>query len=68
MTPWQIFLDARQIVVENRDAVSRALATSFDGKCTVADALIAASAAVAGCASVVSLDHGAVRAVMKLLA
>ena len=61
-------LGARQIVVENRDAVSRALATSFDGKCTFADALIAASAAVAGCTSVVSFDRGAARAGMKLLA
>ena len=61
-------LGARQIVVENRDAVSRALATSSDGRCTFADALIAASAAVAGCTSVVSFDHGAVRAGMKLLA
>ena len=61
-------LGARQIVVENRDAVSRALATSFDGKCTFADALIAASAAIAGCTSVVSFDRSAARAGMKLLA
>ncbi len=62
------FLGAKQIVVENRDAVSRALATSAEGKCTFADALIAASATVAGCTSVVSFDHGAVRAGTKLLA
>jgi predicted nucleic-acid-binding protein len=60
-------LATSQIVVENRAAVARALTLSRTGNCALADALIAASAEVAGCTAVVSFDRGAVRAGMKLL-
>ena len=60
-------LGTSQIVVENRDAVTSALAKTHANKCAFADALIAASAEGAGCASVVSFDRGAVRAGMTLL-
>ena len=60
-------LGTSQFVVENRDAVTHALAKTQDNNCAFADALIAASAVGAGCASVVSFDRGAVRAGMTLL-
>jgi predicted nucleic-acid-binding protein len=60
-------LATSQIVVENRAAVARALTISRGGNCAFADALIAASAEVAGCMTIVSFDRGAVRAGMKLL-
>ena len=60
-------LGTSQIVIENRTAVTRALTTSRDGNCAFTDALIAASAAGAGCTKVVSFDRGAVRAGMTLL-
>ena len=60
-------LGTSRIVVENRDAVTQALAKTHDNNCAIADALIAASADGAGCASVVSFDRGAVRAGMTLL-
>ena len=60
-------LGTGQIVVENRDAVTHALAKAHDDHCAFADALIAASAEAAGCASIVGFDRGAVRAGMTLL-
>ena len=42
-------LGSRTIVVENRDAVARALSTCETKACGFADAVIAASAASAGC-------------------
>lgn len=56
-----------QIEVENRAAVTRALTLSRSGNCAFPDALISASAEVAGCTTVVSFDRGAVRAGMSLL-
>jgi predicted nucleic-acid-binding protein len=55
-------LGSRSIVVENRDAVARALAISKQNACGFADAIIAASALNAGCAKLISFDRGAVRA------
>lgn len=60
-------LGSSQIVVENRDAVTRALATASGSNCAFADALIAASAGAEGCSSTVRFDRGAVRAGMTLL-
>lgn len=60
-------LASRSIVVENRDAVARALARCATNGCSFADALVAASAASAGCDHTVSFDRGAVRAGMTLL-
>lgn len=60
-------LGTRQIVVENRTAVSRALTTGATNGSGFADALIAASAAAAGCQKTVSFDRRAVRAGMTVL-
>ena len=60
-------LGTSQIIVENRTAVTRALNTSRDGNSSLADALIAASAADAGCTHTVTFDRGAMRAGMTLL-
>jgi len=60
-------LGARRVVVENRAVVMRALAISRGDNCAFADALIAASAANAGCTATVSFDRGAMRAGMTLL-
>lgn len=60
-------LDARQLVVENRAAVARALAAYKAGGVDFADALIAQCAKAAGCDKVVSFDRGAVSAGMELL-
>jgi predicted nucleic-acid-binding protein len=60
-------LGTRQIVVENRAAVSRALTASLGNNCAFTDALIAACAVGAGCTKVVSFDRGAARAGMTLL-
>lgn len=55
-------LRSRDIVVENRDVVTRALALSRQNSCGFADAIIAASAFNAGCGKVISFDRGAVHA------
>jgi predicted nucleic-acid-binding protein len=60
-------LGSRAIVVENRDVVARALAILKQDSCGFADAIIAASALNAGCSKVISFDHGAVRAGMRLV-
>jgi predicted nucleic-acid-binding protein len=57
-------LGSRSIVIENRDVVARALATSKKNACGFADAIIAASALNAGCDKILSFDVGAVRAGM----
>jgi predicted nucleic-acid-binding protein len=60
-------LGAGQIVIESRAAVIQALMLASKNGGAFADSLIAASAVVAGCSSVVSFDRGAVRAGMTLL-
>ena len=60
-------LGSRDIVVENRDVVTRALALSRQNSCGFADAIIAASAFNAGCDKVFSFDRGAVHAGMSLV-
>ena len=60
-------LGSRDIVVENRDVVTRALAHSRQSSCGFADAIIAASAFNAGCDKVISFDRGAVHAGMSLV-
>lgn len=60
-------LGSRDIVVENRDVVTRALALSRKNSCGFADAIIAASALNAGCDKVISFDRGAVHAGMSLV-
>jgi predicted nucleic-acid-binding protein len=60
-------LGSRSIVVENRDVVARALATSEKNSAGFADAIIAASALNAGCNKIVSFDRRAVRAGMSLV-
>lgn len=60
-------LESRAIVVENRDAITRALALSRQNFCGFADAIIAASAFNAGCDKVISFDRGAVHAGMTLV-
>lgn len=60
-------LGSRSIVVENRDVVARALATSEKNSAGFADAIIVASALNAGCTKIVSFDRRAVRAGMSLV-
>lgn len=60
-------LGCRNIVVENRDVVAHALATSAKNSCGFADAIVAASAWNAGCNKIVSFDRKAVRAGMILV-
>jgi len=60
-------LGSRDIVVESRDVVTRALALSRQSSCEFADAIIAASAFNAGCDKVISFDRGAVHAGMSLV-
>jgi predicted nucleic-acid-binding protein len=60
-------LDARQLVIENRGAVTQALGACTTSGADFADALIAQCARAAGCDKVVSFDRGAVRAGMELL-
>jgi predicted nucleic-acid-binding protein len=61
-------LGSPSIVVQHRDVVSSAveLAATYGG--SLPDAIIAASAADAGCTRVVTFDRGAVAAGMTLLA
>lgn len=60
-------LDARQLVVENRAVVARALARLRDEAGDIADALVAECAAQAGCTRTVTFDKGAARMGMTLL-
>lgn len=60
-------LGSRNIVVENRDVVARALNIAEKDSCGFADAIIAASALNAGCNKILSFDRGAVRAGMTLI-
>lgn len=60
-------LDARQLVVENRGVVTRALARLADEHGDIADALIAECALHAGCARTVTFDKTAARLGMTLL-
>ena len=57
-------MGSRSIVIENRDVVARAVATSKKNACGFADAIIAASALNAGCYKLLSCDGEAVRAGM----
>ena len=58
-------LDARQLVIENRSAVTRALARTKSDD--IADGLIAEVAIQAGCTRIVSFDRKAARSGMTLL-
>ncbi|MEM7218209.1 MAG: type II toxin-antitoxin system VapC family toxin [Pseudomonadota bacterium] len=60
-------LQSPDIVIEERDVVSRALATARRESCGLTDALVAASAAASGCQKIVSFDRAAVGAGMTLL-
>jgi predicted nucleic-acid-binding protein len=60
-------LDTRQLAVENRALVARALARAVDGGADLADALIAECAAGAGCRRMVTFDKAAAKAGMALL-
>jgi predicted nucleic-acid-binding protein len=60
-------LGSRCIVVESRDVVARALAVCASDGCGFADAVIAASAANAGCDRILTFDRGAVSAGMPLM-
>jgi len=60
-------LASRNIVIEDRNVVARAVAVSERSGAGFPDALIAMSAASAGCDEVVTFDRGAVRAGMLLL-
>ena len=59
-------LDTRQLVIERRAAVARALARTGAGN--FADALIADAAMEAGCSRMVTFDRKAARLGMTLLA
>ena len=58
-------LDARQLVVENRGAVTRALVRTQSED--IADGLIAEIAVQAGCTRIVTFDRKAARSGMTLL-
>jgi predicted nucleic-acid-binding protein len=60
-------LAARQLVVEQRALVARALARLGEKAGDLADALIAESAAEAGCARTVTFDRAGTRLGMELL-
>lgn len=60
-------LDARQLSVESRPLVARALARVADSGADLADALIAECAVNAGCERVVTFDKSAAKAGMSLL-
>jgi predicted nucleic-acid-binding protein len=60
-------LAARQLVVEQRALVARALARLGDKAGDLADALIAEGAAEAGCARTVTFDRTGMRLGMELL-
>ena len=60
-------LDARQLTVENRNVVARALARLDATAGDIADALIVELAIAAGCGRVVSFDRDATKLGMVLL-
>ncbi|MGE0484394.1 MAG: PIN domain-containing protein [Gammaproteobacteria bacterium] len=60
-------LAARTLVIEQRDLVARALALCGHEGVGFADAVIAASAAAAGCTATVTFDRGAQRLGMTLV-
>jgi len=60
-------LDARQLAVENRALVMRALSRAADDGADIADALIAECATTAGCKRTVTFDKAAAKAGMALL-
>lgn len=60
-------LDARQLAVENRALVARALGRAVDDGADIADALIAECAASAGCKRIVTFDKSAAKAGMAVL-
>jgi len=60
-------LSSRNLIVENRDVVARAVAIAEESSCSFADAIIAAAAATAGCTSTLTFDRGAVKAGMTLI-
>jgi len=61
------FLDARQLAVENRALVARALGRAADDGADISDALIAECAAGAGCKRTVTFDRSAAKAGMAVL-
>ena len=61
------FLDARQLAVENRALVARALGRATDDGADISDALIAECAAGAGCKRTVTFDKSAAKAGMVVL-
>ncbi|MFN0301141.1 MAG: PIN domain-containing protein [Burkholderiales bacterium] len=61
------FLDARQLIVEHRLAVARAIQHLGKGAGDFADALIAECAAQAGCERTVTFDKSAAKLGMTLL-
>jgi predicted nucleic-acid-binding protein len=60
-------LDARQLVVEQREAVARALVRLGEVSGDLADALILGTASAAGCGRTVTFDKAAARLGMSLL-
>ncbi len=60
-------LDARQLVIEQRRVVARAIANLSNDPTDFADALIANHAIDAGCSRIVTFDKGAVKLGMVLL-
>ena len=60
-------LDARQLAVENRALVARALGRAVDDGADIADALIAECAMTAGCKRMVTFDKAAAKAGMSVL-
>ena len=60
-------LDSRQLAVENRALVARALGRAIDDGADLADALIAESATGAGCKRTVTFDKSAAKAGMAVL-
>jgi predicted nucleic-acid-binding protein len=60
-------LDARQLVVEQREAVARALVRLGEVSGDLADALILGTAEAAGCERIVTFDKAAARLGMSLL-
>ena len=60
-------LDARQLAVEGRALVARALGRAVDDGADIADALIAECAASAGCKRTVTFDKSAAKAGMAVL-
>ena len=60
-------LDTRQLAVENRALVARALGRAVDAGADIADALIAECAASAGCKRIVTFDRSAAKAGMAVL-